>query len=385
MPERPSLALACGLGLACLTGCLPWPDARKALHEAPLPASQRDLTLDAFRPAEPLEQIADWYPGDWRLHLFLGLTDTSRQTRITELTRADSLRPGQPVIAFRLCLAYLEAAGTAAADGMPAVEDTTAGEGAGMGDPKLARLWLDKALALDSGNGVLRVIEAYLLSREGRLPQARALFLDPRRLPRGDFYYPRLEEALLGLFSDCRQLNPYSLTEAVALYRRVPFPPFEKLIDILYSVFLSAQGEHPYDIRVRGRDAALGLFRLGRNLRVGSYTGPKVLSGGYEQRSMGFMFQLKAAEFLTLYYRTFEDSSGADVAFKGLTEAQQEYDSFLGSRPWEDSATTRYLDAWSGLIRDRPKMRLPEALDHARGWTLWKRAMAVRVPRKDSP
>jgi hypothetical protein len=240
-------------------------------------------------------------------------------------------------------------------------------------------------MALDSGNGVLRVIEAYLLLREGRLPQARALFLDSRRLPRGDFYYPRLEEALLGMFSDCRQWNPYALTEAVALYRRVPFPPFEKLIDILYSVFLSTQGEHPYDIRLRGRDAALGLFRLGRNLRVDSYPGRKVLSGGYEQRSLGFMFQLKAAEFLTLYHRTFEDSAGANEAFAGLTEAQREYDAFLASRPWEDSVTTGYLDAWSGLIRDQPKLKLSEAMERARQWTLWKRAMAVRVPRSDSP
>ena len=38
------------------------------------------------------------------------------------------------------------------------------------------------------------------------------------------------------------------------LYRRVPFPPFEKLIDILYSVFLDSLPEHPYDIRIRGRD-----------------------------------------------------------------------------------------------------------------------------------
>jgi len=375
MPERPSIALAKRLAraclLVCLLGCFLGCDGRKPLRETPLPASQRSLSLEAFRPPEQLEQIADWYPGDWRLHLFLGLTDTSRQVRIAELIRADSLRPGQPMIAFRLCLAYLEAAGTAAGDSA--------------GDPRQARLWLDKALARDSGNGVLRVIEAYLLLREGRVPQARALFQDPRRLPRGDFYYPRLEEALLGLFSDCRQWNPYTLTEAVALYRRAPFPPFEKLIDILYSVFLSTQGEHPYDMRQRGRDAALGLFRLGRNLRVDSYAGPKVLSGGYEQRSLGFMFQLKAAEFLTLYYRTFEDSAGASEAFAGLTEAQKEYDAFLASRPWEDSATTHYLDAWSALIRDRPKMKLSQALDSAREWTLWKRAMAARVPRWDSP
>ncbi len=385
MPERPFIRWANALALASLSGCLlvclaclAGCDGRKPLRETPLPASQRKASLGDFRPPEPLEQIAEWYPGDWRLHLFLGLTDTSRQVRIAELIRADSLRPGQPMIAFRICLAYLEPAGTAS----PA---DTAAAGESAGDPVRARPWLDKALARDSGNGVLRVIEAYLLLREGRLPQARALFTDPRRLPRGDFYYPRLEEALLGLFSDCRQWNPYTLTEAVALYRRVPFPPFEKLIDILYSVFLSTQGEHPYDIRRRGKDAALGLFRLGRNLRVDSYAGPRVLSGGYEQRSLGFMFQLKAAEFLTLYSRTFEDSAGANEAFAGLTEAQKEYEAFLASRPWEDSATTRYLDAWSALIRERPSMRLPQALDRAREWTLWKRAMAARVPREDSP
>jgi hypothetical protein len=387
MPERPSIALAKGLALAFilggLPGCFMGCDGSKPLRETPLTASQRKVSLADFRPPEPLEQIADWYPGDWRLHLFLGLTDTSRQVRIAELIRADSLRPGQPMIAFRLCLAYLETAGTAVADSMIAGNNTAAGDSAG--DPRQARLWLDKALARDSANGVLRVIDAYLLLREGRVPQARAIFQDPRRLPRGDFYYPRLEEALLGLLSDCRQWNPYTLTEAVALYRRVPFPPFEKLIDILYSVFLSTQGEHPYDIRLRGRDAALGLFRLGRNLRVDSYAGPKVLSGGYEQRSLGFMFQLKAAEFLTLYYRTFEDSAGANAAFAGLTEAQKEYDAFLASRPWEDSATTRYLDAWSALIRERPGMNLPQALDSAREWALWKRAMAARVPRQDSP
>jgi hypothetical protein len=334
--------------------------------------------LESFRPSEPLQQIEEWYPRDWRLHLFLGLTDSSRQDRIAELTLADSLKPGQPAIAFRLCLAYLEAAGTAAGD---SAEDT-ARAGSRMA---LARKWLEKALARDSGNGALRVVEAYLLLKEGRVPQARALFQDPRRLPQGDFYYARLEEALLGLFSDGRVLNPYTLTEAVSLYRRVPFPPFEKWIDILYSVFLSTQADHPYDIRLRGRDAAWGLFRLGRNLRVASYAGPKVLSGGYEQRALGFMFQLKAAEFLTLYYRTFEDSAGADQAFAELVEAQKEYDVFLGSRPWEDSATTRYLDGWAGLIREQPKLKLSDAVARAREWTLWKRAMAVRVPAKDSP
>ena len=361
MPGRRASILVTGLACACLAGC----DGRKPLRESPLPGSQKEVSLAAFRPPESLEQISEWYPGDWRLRLFQGLTDTSRQARIDWLRRADSLRPGEPMIAFRICLALLES---------EAREDILA-----------ARPWLDQALALDPDNGSLRVIEAYLLFKEGKLPQARALFLDPRRLPGGDFYYPRLEEALLGLFSDCGRLNPYTLTEAVEIYRRVPFPPFEKLIDILYSVFLSTQGEHPYDIRIRGRDAALGLFSLGRKLRVGSYAGPKVLSGGYEQRSLGFMFQLKAAEFLTLYYRTFDDSAGAGQAFGALVDAQREYEAFLGSKPWEDTAAIGYLDRWAALIREHPAMKLSEAAGQARGWTLWKRALAVRVPRKDTP
>jgi hypothetical protein len=361
MPHRLASFLAAACAALAFLAC----DGRKALRESPLPDSQKGATLEAFRPPEALDRIGEWYPADWRLKLFVGLTDTSRAARLENLRAADSLHPGEPLIAFRLCLAYLE-------------DDSAA-------DPRAARPWLDKALALDPGNGVLRVIEAYLLLKEDRVPQARALFLDARRLPGGNFYYPRLEEALLGLFSDSRHLNPYTLTEAIEIYRRVPFPPFEKLIDILYSVFLSTQGEHPYDIRVRGRDAALGLFRLGRNLRVGSYAGPKVLSGGYEQRSLGFMFQLKAAEFLTLYYRTFEDTAGAKEAFADLVDAQKEYETFLGSRPWEDTAVVRYLDAWSALIRDQPRMKLSEAVARARAWPLWKRAMAVRVPRKDSP
>jgi hypothetical protein len=365
MPDRRPSHLASGLLFASLAACLAACDGRKPLRATPLPASQQAVALEAFRPREPLDAIGEWFPGDWRLHLYRGLTDSTRAERIASLRRADSLRPGEPVIVFRLCLAYLEG------------EDSA--------DLREARPWLDKARSLDSGNGVLRVVEAYLLLREGHLPQARALFLDPHRLPRGDFYYPRLEEALLGLFSDGRHLNPYTLTEAVELYRRVPFPPFENLIDILYSVFLSTQADHPYDIRKRGRDAALGLFALGRNLRTGSYAGPKVLSGGYEQRSLGFMFQLKAAEFLTLFHRAFEDSAGADKAFAGLIDAQREYEGFLAAKPWEDSAALGYLDGWARLIRERPKMRLSEASDSARGWTLWKRALAVRVPKRDTP
>lgn len=340
-------------------------DGRKALRETALPESQKATALEAFQPPEALDRIAEWYPHDWRLHLYLGLTDTSWQSRVNSLRTADSLHPGEPLIAFRLCMAFLE-------------RDSLA-------EILRARPWLDKARSLDSGNGVLRVAEAYLLLKENRLPEARALFLDPRRLPGGDFHYARLEETLLGLFSDSRHLNPFTLTEAIGLYRRVPFPPFEKLIDILYSVFLSPLPEHPYDIRIRGRDAALGLFRMGRKLRVQSYAGPRVLSGGYEQRAMGFMFQLKASEFLTLFYRAFEDTANSKESYGDMMDAQQEYEAFLAGQPWEDSAVVGYLDSWSRMIREEPKLTVSDAVARAREWTLWKRAMAVRVPRKDTP
>ena len=221
-------------------------DGRRTLKETPLPASQTNVALEAFRPPEALDRIGDWYPHDWRLHLLLGLTDTSWEGKVGSLKKADSLHPGEPMVAYQLCMAYLERDSRQARTGAA-----------------LARPWLDKALAADPENGVLRVVEAYVLLKQDSLPKARALFLDPRRLPGGDFYYPRLEEAVLGLFSDSRHLNPYTLTEAVELYRSVPFPPFEKLIDILYSVFLSPLAEHPYDIRVRGRDAAQGPVPIG--------------------------------------------------------------------------------------------------------------------------
>jgi hypothetical protein len=349
------------LALVLLAAC----DGRRALEETPLPPSQEKVTLERFQPPEALDRIGDWYPHDWRLHLYRALTDSSWEGKVESLRRADSLHPGELLIAYQLCLAYLE-------------RDKPEEE-------RLARPWLDKALAADSGNGVLRVIEAYVLLKEDRLSQARALFMDPRRLPGGDFYYPRLEEAVLGLFSDSRHLNPYTLTEAVELYRRIPFPPFEKLIDILYSVFLSPLADHPYDIRVRGRDAAKGLFQLGRKLRVQSYSGSKALSGGYEQRSLGFMFQLKSSEFLTLFYRTFEDTAGTRQAFDDMVDAQKEYEAFMASQPWQDTVVAEYLDNWSRLIKDNPKMELTEAVGRAREWKLWKKAMGVRVPRKDSP
>lgn len=359
MGTRRSFRLMAPLLVLGLLAC----DGRRAVEESPLPDSRRGLSLERFEPVEALDFIGEWYPHDWRLHLFRALTDSSWQGRVDGLRRADSLHPGEPLIAYQLCLAYLDRE-------EPEVQAQ-------------ARPWLDKALAADPENAVLKVIEACVLLRENRLGEARALFLDRRRVPAGTFYYPRLEECLLGLFSRARHLNPYTLTQAVELYRRVPFPPFEKMIDVLYSVYLSPLPEHPYDIRLRGRQAADGLFRLGGRLRVQSYAGPHILSNGYEQESLGFMFQLKAAEFLTIFHRTFDDTAGTDEAFRNMVDVQQEYQAFMATRPWEDSAMAAYLDGWSDLIRAHPAMMIPGAVERARHWRLWRKAMALRYPARD--
>lgn len=360
MMLRPSVLIPAAFALG-LAGC----DLGRAVSEAPLPPSQRETPLARFQPPEALDHLEEWYPADWRLHLLRALADTSWQAKVAGLRAADSLFPGEPLIAYHLCLAFLERE-------RPEEE-------------RLARPYLDMAKAGDPGNGVLRVMDAYLLLREDRLGEARALFADPRRPPNGGFHYPRLEEAVLGLFSHAGYLNPYTLTEAVELYRRIPLPPFEKWVGILYDVFLSPLPEHPYDIRKRGKEAADGLFRLGRALRIGSYSGPKVLSDGYEQRALGFMFQLKAAEFLTLFYRTFEDTAGSERAFRDLVDVQREYESFMASQPWQDAAVGEYLDRWSRLIAERPGMTVAQAANEAREWKLWKKTMRFRYPRRDDP
>jgi hypothetical protein len=340
-------------------------DGQRRVREAPLPASQQGVTLKAFEPPEVLDQIGEWYPGDWRLQFFQAMMDTSHEGRLQGLRKSDSLKPQEPVLAYHLCLAYLER------DSLPEMQ--------------LARPYLEKALALDPENGVLRVMLAYLLLRADEVPKARTLFMDPRRVPGGDFYYPRMEAMLMGLFSSTNHLHPYTLTEAVEIFRRIPFPPFEKWINILYSVFLSPLTEHPYDIRIRGRDAAHSLYVLGKQLRVQSYADQRVLYRGYEQRVLGFMFQLKAAEFQTLFYQTFPDSLGAENAYRGLVQAQAEYEVFQAGQPWRDSTTEVYLDMWGALIERNPGMQLSEAVKAAHGWGLWRRAASFRYPAADDP
>src|SRR3954469_24035755 len=73
-------------------------DGRRALQETPLPPSQTNVTLEHFQPPEALDQIGEWYPSDWRLHLFRALMDTSWDSKIAGLRVADSLKPHEPVV-----------------------------------------------------------------------------------------------------------------------------------------------------------------------------------------------------------------------------------------------------------------------------------------------
>lgn len=350
-------AAAALLALAC-AGC-----QGKPLREAELPSSHRNSTLTDFQPPEMLDHLAEWFPRDWRVHLLRGLTDTTREGRLSALRRADSLRPDDPLPAYHLALHYLDTAD--------------------FGAERLARPHVEKALALDPGNGVLKVMLAYVLLRDGQLPRARALFMDPRRVPTGTCYHDRLEEVVLGLFSHAGQLNPYTLAEAAALHRSLPLPPFEKMADILYSVFLSTQADRPYDIRIRGRDAARGVFELGRQLRVASYGGHQLLSNGYEQRALGFMFQVRAAQFLTLFHQAFADIPLTGGALEEIQDVQMEYQDFVAGGASADTLVTDYLDRWAALIRENGSLSLGEAIVRARQWPLWHKARFFRYPAGD--
>lgn len=345
------------LALAC-AGCL-----GKPLREAELPSSHRNSALADFQPPEMLGHLSEWFPHDWRVHLLIGLTDSTREGRVSALRKADSLRPDDPLPAYFLALQYL--------DTSDAVAESR------------ARPHVEKALALDTENGVLKVMLAYVLLRDGQLPKARALFMDARRAPSGTSYQDRLEEVVLGLFSHAGQLNPYTLAEAAALHRSLPMPPFEKMADILYAVFLSTQADRPYDIRIRGRDAARGVFELGRQLRVASYGGHQLLSDGYEQRALGFMFQVRAAQFLTLFHQAFEDIPLSGRSLQELQDVQMEYQDFIARGAAADTLVSGYLDRWAGLLRDQGSLSVGEAAGIARQWPLWRQARFFRYPAGD--
>ena len=372
-PASGTRTLAIVAALAC-AGCL-----GRTLRESELPSSHRNSTLTDFRPPEILDHLSEWFPNDWRVHLLRGLTDTTRAGRLSALRKADSLRTDDPLPAYFLALHYLDISDAGA------TPDTGAESQARLPAVRshVARQYVEKALALDPGNGVLKVMLAYVLLGEGRLPKARALFMDPRRVPTGTSYQDRLEEVVLGLFSHAGQLNPYTLAEAAALYRSLPMPPFEKMADILYSVFLSTQADRPYDIRIRGLDAARGVFELGRQLRVASYGGHQLLSDGYEQRALGFMFQVRAAQFLTLFHQAFEDVPLSARSLEELQDVQMEYQDFVARGAAADTLVSDYLDRWAGRLRDHGSLSVGEAAGMARQWPLWRQARFFRYPAAD--
>ncbi len=337
--------------------------SEKHLEESALVESQKGLAMERFEPPEALMQIATWYPKDWRLHFFQGLIDSSRDWRLKELKVADSLKPNQALVAYQIAAWYLES------DSLQ--------------DYELALGYINKAQKLDPENAILQVMAAYAQLRMGQIPKARALFLDTRLYPGGDFYFPQMEKTLLGLFSHSQHLNPYTLTEAVEIYRRIPFPPFENWVNILCSVFIDSLDAHPYDIRLRGRDAAHEVFLLGKKLRSQSYRGPRVFSDGWEQNSMGFLFQLKAGEFQTYFYKTFPDSLAAAKVEMNLQDVLLEYDAFQKSQPWQDSLSNSYLQNWSELIQKQPSLPLSQAIEKARGWGLWQRIRLIKYIASD--
>ncbi len=354
--------LCLGLVAIIFSGCS---FEEKHLEESALVESQKGLAMERFEPPEALEQIANWYPKDWRLHLFQGLLDSSKDGRLKELKLADSLMPNQILVLYQIAATYLEF-------------DSTE-------DFNTALDYINKAQKLDPENAILQVMAAYAQLRNGQIPKARALFLDTRLYPGGNFYFPQMEKALLGLFSHSQHLNPYTLTEAVEIYRRIPFPPFENWVNILCSVFIDSLDAHPYDIRIRGRDAAKEVFLLGKKLRSQSYRGPRVFSDGWEQNSMGFLFQLKAGEFQTYFYQTFPDSFAAAKVEMKLQDVLAEYTEFQKSQPWQDSLSNSYLQNWSELIQKEPSLPLSQAIEKARGWGLWQRIRLIKYPISEDP
>ncbi len=383
MAQKYFLVLGIFLGCSYLMGC----SDRLSVSEGKLPPSQRDASLKTWNPSSAIQHIEEWYPHDWRILLVQGLTDSSQEQRIAYLQKAESLNRHESLIPYFLCLAYLELGDTINNGVLSAQEMDSL--------PKiqyaLAEQALEKALQIDSQNAVLKVLQAYIFLKQDKAELARALFQSEPNTTlnksdknfSGTFYYARIEEILVGLFSYSQNLNPYNVNELIEVYRKIPMPPFENMVNILYQVFLDPLPEHPYDIRVRGKAAAMNLFQLGYNLRIGYNSHVGLFPSNYEQRSLGFMFQLKASEFLTLFYRTFEDTLASQKNYGILINVQKEYGHFMESSPWQDSSAMQYMQDWENLIRDSSELTLGQASEKAKAWGFWKRTIQQSYPRRD--
>ncbi len=351
------------LSLVWLSACRP----RTQPAPSPQPSSIASLTLSEAPPSGFLAQIATWHPHDWRVHYLLGITAPNFEDKVAHLRRADSLNPQEPCIDYMLVLAHLE----------------EAGESDDPAHRNQALQYSQAGVQQHPRHAALHLLHFYLLARGGEVPEARQALNIPDL--GGGFCYDRLEEILIGLYDRAGRFNPYALMEMAEIYRSVPLPPFEIMMDLLYAIFLEPLERRPYDIRIRGRDAAVKLYNLGYRLRTSSQGIPVLFSDGYEHVTMGYMLQLKAAEFLTLHHRAFGDTLQSREVFSALMELQSRYLEYLSRRPWESSLLDNFFSSWEDLASTSPEMTLAEADSLATTWPLWRKAADFRYPVQDEP
>jgi hypothetical protein len=353
-PFGPVLAAAIGAGIS---GC----KRDQTPFAAPLPASLERRSLDSEDTADLAEFLLQWHPRDWRAHLARGLTLENPADRRRSFSRAAALRSGEPMVLYFLALEFM-------ADSNPA-SDSAALE------------LLDAALSLDSDNGVLDLTRAVTLSRLGFYAEARAVFRSTRGFPQGDLYAARLESALVGLLDRGLRFNPYDLIQAQTWYRGMPLPPLELWMEALEGIFLDPLQAHPYDIRLRGKEAALGLHRLGRRIEVNSLRVPRVFSDGREERLVGVLLQARAAEFLRHYSRALGSVPGPLRLEPAYWESRLESSLRVAARippDWED-----FLSAWERLGGQEPGIILGKAVGRMRDFQAWKNASRCRIPVLD--
>ncbi len=341
------------LGAALLAGCQPG----TPLHASALPASLARRTFAQSDDRDLADYLCRWHPHDWRAHLARALdADASSPQRRAELTAALRLRPHEPLLLYALAVNLLAA--HAPADDSNAVALLTA------------------ALARDPENGVLDLTRAVAQARLGRVFAARTVFLATRGFPRGDLYGRRLEDALLGMLDTGLRLNPYDVIQAEDWYRALPLPPVAEWSGALETIFLDPLQQHPYDIRARGREAALGLYRLGRCLVDASLDPERIFSDGREERMLGWLLQTKAAQFLADYNRTFaRPVKGFAPAEQIALRLQAAVDApDVPPRDWE-----LFLGDWERLGQTNPDETLGWAAQRMQTASLWRKVLRHRL------
>ncbi len=324
--------------------------------------SQKNLS-DAFD-TELLPFWEEWFAKDWRYLLIAGLVSDSLFEKVVQLREANRLHPSEPVVLLQLAMAELLQS-----------EDSI------LVDSAIVRL--QQLRRIDPHNGVPALLESYAYARQAKAPEARTLLMNIPEPMKGDFYYDRIEDAVLGLLQHSGQMNPFRLMQAVELYRKINLPLFEPIMDVLYTVFLEPLPSRPYDIRIRGLDAARTMYNLGYDLRKNARQRAYLLSGAYESISLGYLLQLKSAEFLVLFHRAFENKKEARRVYRVVQNLQLDYADYLGSSPLQDRYAYAFVESWSKLAVDSPELGYSQALAVARSWPLWKELMEKGYPPAD--